>query len=306
MNKLTLVLTFFLILPGNIYGQEDPDLLFERGYNYLTSDRLQAIKLLTRCIEADPGYVKAYYHRGIAFFKDGDYDKALEDFNKAQELAPELGILWMYKGFSYRNMGDLDKALASFSNYISKNPTDTTAYSYILRGKMKYELGDFQGAVKDYEMAIQLKPFEEKYQYYRFIALYDDAQYVNALQAVNRLTEINPGFYGYYYYKGNIFQQLEQYDSAIYMYNIAIFKNSRNSDSYFQRAKAYFQIGNPERALEDFNAAIQRDSSDPSYYAERGNCKFVLNDNEGACVDWRQANNMGYYEDFSAFQMRCQ
>ena len=159
MKKLTLIFTFLLVTLS-LYGQNDADLLFERGYNYLTSDRSQAISLLTQCLEADPSYVQAYYHRGIAYFKNGKYDEALTDFNKAQELSPDLSILWMYKGFAYRNLGDVDLALMSFSNYISKNPTDTTAYSYILRGKMKYELGDFQGAVKDYEMAIQLKPFE--------------------------------------------------------------------------------------------------------------------------------------------------
>lgn len=305
MKKLTLIFTFLLVTIA-LYGQNDPDLLFERGYNYLTTDRSRAISLLSQCIEADSMYVQAYYHRGIAYFKNGNYDKALTDFNKAQVLSPDLSILWMYKGFAYRNLGDVDLALVSFSNYISKNPTDTTAYSYILRGKMKYELGDFQGAVKDYEMAIQLKPFEEKYQYYRFVALYEDEQYVEALEAANRLVELNPGFFGYYFYKGNIFQQLEQYDSAIYMYNIAILKNSRNSDSYFQRALAYFQIGEAERALEDFDEAIRLDTSDAAYFAERGNCKFALNDPDGACLDWQQANNMGYYEDFSAFQLRCQ
>ena len=66
----------------SLYGQNDADLLFERGYNYLTTDRSQAIRLLSQCIKTDPSYTQAYYHRGIAYFKDGEYEKALSNFEK--------------------------------------------------------------------------------------------------------------------------------------------------------------------------------------------------------------------------------
>ncbi len=297
------ILLFFITSP--LLSQQSADQLFERGYNYLTADRDKAIELLSACIEKDPYYQQAFYHRGIAYFKNEDYEKALADFNKAQELNPDLSILWMYKGFTYRNMGQIDEAISSFSNYISKNPTDTSAYSYILRGKMKYELGDFQGAVADYDLAIRLRPFEEKYQYYRFTALYADGRYKDALEAVQRLTEINPDFYGYYFYKGNVFQELQQYDSAVYMYNIAILKNSRNADSYYYRGIAYRNLNRRDLAIEDLSKAISIDPGDPSFYAERGNIYYESNDMEAACTDWRKANQMGYYEDFSAFEERC-
>ncbi|MCA6073272.1 tetratricopeptide repeat protein [Fulvivirga sedimenti] len=304
--KQILALLFLLLTVFIANAQQSADQLFERGYNYLTADRSKAIELLSECIKEDPAYEKAYYHRGIAYFKNGEYEKALADFNKAQELSPKLSILWMYKGFTYRNMGKLDEAVNSFSNYISKNPTDTSAYSYILRGRMKYELGDFQGAVKDYDLAIRLRPFEEKYQYYRFIALYDNGQYKEALEAVRRLTVLNQDFYGYYYYKGNVFQKLGRYDSAVFMYNIAILKNSRNADSYFGRGKAYLELYRPDRAEEDLSKAIELDPKEPSYYAERGNIRYSENDLEGACADWNTANSMGYYKDYSTFRERCE
>jgi len=303
--KKILFASLLCFITSSLLSQQSADQLFERGYNYLTADRSKAIELLSAWSEEDPYYTKAFYHRGIAFFKNGDYEKALADFNKAQDLSPELSVLWMYKGFTYRNMGQLDEAVNCFSNYISRNPTDTSAYSYILRGKMKYELGDFQGAVADYDLAIRLRPFEEKYQYYRFTALYADGQFSEALEAVRRLTELDPGFYGYYFYKGNVFQELDQYDSAVYMYNIAILKNSRNADSFYYRGIAYRELDRGELAIEDLTRAIALDASEPSYYAERGNIHYERNNLEAACSDWQQANEMGYYEDFSAFRERC-
>ena len=303
--KRTLFSLYLILSVSMVLAQQSAEDLFDRGYNYLTADRARAIDLLSQAINKDPGMEKAYYHRGIAYFKNGEFEKSLDDFNTAQELSPGLSILWMYKGFAYRNLGKLDEAVSCFSNYISKNPTDTTAYSYILRGRMKYELGDFQGAVKDYDLAIRLRPFEEKYQYYRFIALYDDGQYDEALEAVRRLTVLNQDFYGYYFYKGNVFRKLDQYDSAVFMYNIAILKNSRNADSYFYRGMAYDKLGRADRAIEDISRAIELDAGEPSYYAERGNILYRQNDLEPACADWEKANSMDYYEDFSVFRDRC-
>lgn len=286
--------------------QDNAKQLFNKGYHYISVDREAAIDYLTKCIALDSIYTDAFFHRGICFFKEGKYELALADFDRAYALNPDLAIIWMYRGFTYRNMGETDKALNSFSNYIILNPQDTTAYSYILRGKMKYELGDFSGAVEDYDMALKLKPFEEKYQYYRFVALYDNELYKKALKAVNRLTELNPEFYGYYFYKGNVYSKLEQLDSAIFMYNVSIIKNYHNADGYFYRAQAYQQKGELAKALEDYNTAITLNPDDGSYYSKRGNCKLEKSDKTGACEDWQEAGSLGYYEDFDKIKKVCQ
>lgn len=290
----------------SLQAQDNTEKLFNKGYHYISVDRIKAIDYLTQCIALDSIYTEAFFHRGICFFKEGDYQKALADFDQAFHLDPDLSIIWMYKGFAYRNMGETDLALNSFSNYISMNPQDTSAYSYILRGKMKYELGDFSGAVEDYDMALKLKPFEEKYQYYRFVALYDNEMYRKALKAVTRLTELNPDFYGYYFYKGNVFSKLNLPDSAIFMYNISIIKNYQNADGYFYRAQAYQQKGEFNKALEDYNTAIDLNPDEGSYFSMRGNCKLEANDKEGACEDWHEAGSLGYYEDFDKIKKVCQ
>ena len=296
-------LSFFLVKTVN--GQESAEKLFFRAYYYINTDKEKALDLLTQAITQDSTYKDAFFHRGIMFFKMANYGQAIEDFDQAYTLDPGLDIIWMYKGFAYRNQGRLDDALACFSNYIIENPTDTSAYSYIIRGKMKYELGDFEGAVEDYDMAVKLKPFEEKYYYYRFMALYEAKEYKKALQSVSKLIQSAPGFYGYYFYKGNIYQDLGYYDSAIYMYNVAIIKNYQNADSYFYRAECYKATGEFKKALEDYNTAIMLKDSDGYYFSARGNCKYEMGDKEGACEDWGDAGTLGYYEDYDKVKRFC-
>lgn len=287
------------------YGQESAEKLFYRGYYYINTDPDKAMDLLSQAIERDSTYKDAFFHRGIMLFKMADYKRAVHDFDKAYAIDPSLDIVWMYKGFAYRNQGLLDEALTCFSNYIIENPTDTSAYSYIIRGKMQYELGDFDGAVEDYDMALKLKPLEEKYYYYRFIALYEAKQYHKALESVSELIKITPGFYGYYFYKGNVYQDLGHYDSAIYMYNVAIIKNYQNADSYFYRAESYKAKREFKKALEDYNTAIVLKDSDGYFFSARGNCKYEMGDKEGACEDWDNAGNLGYYEDYDKIKRFC-
>ncbi len=308
-NKVLQKVNFlFLILfiYSNAIGQETAEELYNRGYRYLTVDKEKAISLLGKCIELDSTYTDAYFHRGITYFKLDQFDSALFDFKKAYDLNPDLSVLWMYKGFAYRNKGEINEALASFSNYISLYPQDTTAYSYILRGKMKYELGDFDGAISDYDMATKLKPFEEKYNYYKFIAFKEAKQYRSAIKCVSNLIKVNPDFYGYYFYKGQVYQEMEFYDSAIFMYNVAIIKNYQNPDSYFYRAQSYEKLSKLEKALEDYNTAIALNKNDGSFFSKRGNCRHLMGNKDGACADWTEAGELGYYEDFDKVKRVCE
>lgn len=308
-NQVALLFIVLLLTVFQKYSyaqQEDINKVFNRAYHYLSVDKNKAIDLLSQCIERDSTFADAYFHRGVTYFKQSKYDSALADFKQVHEIRPDQSIIWMYKGFAHRNKGDNDLALACFSNYISQNPKDTSAYSYILRGKVKYELGDFEGAVNDYNTALNLKPFEEKFQYYRFVALFEADEYKKAISAVNKLIAINSDFYGYYFYKGNVYSELQQYDSAIYMYNIAVIKNYQNADSYYHRAKAYEQLNEYDKALEDYNTAIVLKSTDGTFYSHRGNCKYKMGQKEAACKDWNKAGALGYYEDFDKMKKVCE
>ncbi|MDX1627103.1 MAG: tetratricopeptide repeat protein [Fulvivirga sp.] len=308
-NPCTLL--FIALLTLNFFNasaqqNESADKIFNRAYHYISVDREKALSLLNKAIALDSAHADAYFHRGVIYFKKEVYEKALADFSQVLALQPERSLMYMYKGFSHRNNGDLNAAMNAFSHYITLHPRDTSAYSYLLRGKMKYELGDFEGAAADYGTALDLEPFEEKYQYYRFLALFEAKQYSKALEAVDRLIEINGDFYGYYFYKGNVYLAMQKYQSAIHMYNIAIIKNYQNADSYFQRATAYEALEKYNEAIEDYNTAILLKPDDGTFYSGRGNCKYDMGLKKAACEDWNEAGALGYYEDFDKMKDVCE
>ena len=303
LKKISLILLVLICYKN--YGQyASSKLSLHKGFYLLTVDRAQSMQHLNDAISQDSTYAEAYYYRGLLNYKSGEYTEAIKDFNSAYQYDSGLSLTYIYKGFALRNMGLLDSAVDNFSTYITLNPNDTSAYSYILRGKVRSAAGDHTGAINDYDLAIALKPIEEKYYYYRYLSNYKKGKYDQALREIDRTIEINPEFYGYHFYRGNTLFQLKKYAAAIESYNKSIEVNSYNSDAFYQRGKVQVELRDHSEAIESYNMAIMI-SDDGAYYSHRGNSKYVLGDKLGACEDWEQANNHGYYEDYEKMKKLC-
>ena len=106
--------------------------------------------------EASNGNVNAmfYYQREQAEMQCRMYQQALNDINKAVELAPDDENLWAEKGAVHMRVNQLDEAIPAFEKAISLNAEYAAAYRmlgycYSLK-KMKKE------AKVNYEKAKQL------------------------------------------------------------------------------------------------------------------------------------------------------
>jgi tetratricopeptide (TPR) repeat protein len=65
--------------------------LFDLGKEAFDSgdDVDEVIKVLSEAISLNPYFVEAYIQRAEAFFEAGNFEKAIEDYEKAKELNPE-------------------------------------------------------------------------------------------------------------------------------------------------------------------------------------------------------------------------
>lgn len=303
----SLILTALLLTVCNsVSAQPSSKLSFHKGFHLLTIDKDQAIEYLTESINLDSSNAEAYYYRGIINYKKGNFINSIEDFENARLLDSALTITHIYKGFAYRGLGEIDKAISEFSTYLTKNPEDTSAYSYILRGKLKQRLGDNMGAEQDYDLAVALKPIEEKYYFYRFNSKFEREDYKGALKEISEVIKLNPDFYGYHFYRGNTFFNLENYEEAIDNYNTSIDLYNYNADAYYQRGEVYQALKNHHEAIESYSMAIMMNPNDGAFYSRRGNSKYSNGDKSGACLDWELAESKGYYEDYDKMKKLCE
>lgn len=93
------------LISGPALATRDPGLISQIGFLYLNMDEYQmAMGFFDTSLRYDPELANAYQGKGQLYFSLGDYDVALENFNKAAALCKPgyQGINWIY-----RNIGTI-------------------------------------------------------------------------------------------------------------------------------------------------------------------------------------------------------
>jgi tetratricopeptide (TPR) repeat protein len=132
----------------------------------------------TRIVEdADEGKTMrgvAYVARGLAWQKKGDLDRALADYTEAIKVNPKDALAYNNRGMLWRERGDSDRAIADFTAAIAIDPLPRSDEAYSRRGNAivakpdvnvyenralaLLERSDFDGAIADFDRAINLDP----------------------------------------------------------------------------------------------------------------------------------------------------
>jgi hypothetical protein len=105
---------------------------------------------------------EAYAHhiRGITYGKLGQYQLAIEEFDKALHLKPYYVKAYYNRGLAYAKLGQHQRAVEDYSQAIKIMPDYAKAYHE--RGNSYFELSQYHLAIEDYREAIRIKPDDEE------------------------------------------------------------------------------------------------------------------------------------------------
>ena len=126
----------FLSLPNRAGAQEFAD-RYRAYQEHVTAGRAAlhqsnftiAIDHLTQAIEMSPFESSHYFDRGLAWYKTGHYENAMEDFNKVIILDPRRSAAYVYRGLCQMNRGEYHGALSDYTTALSRNPEDATVHN---------------------------------------------------------------------------------------------------------------------------------------------------------------------------------
>ena len=74
-----------------------------------------AIQDYNRVIDLDPCNTHAFHNRGISYDKLTLYDKAIQDFTRVLELDPDNANAYFNRGSAFDSLGDFDRAIADYT-----------------------------------------------------------------------------------------------------------------------------------------------------------------------------------------------
>jgi tetratricopeptide (TPR) repeat protein len=80
------------------------------------------------------------------------WDKCIQDYTQAIELAPDVHTNWWHRGLAYLELGQWDKVVANYTKLLEKYPNDSNALYFRAVGYVK--LNQSERAVADLRQAI--------------------------------------------------------------------------------------------------------------------------------------------------------
>ena len=132
----------------------------ESGMAHFDNGEYQrAIEDFNSAIAQDPDYSSAYNNRGNAYYKLTNYQRAIEDYDRAIAIDPGKAKAYLGRANSYHDLTEFHKAIEDYSRAIRYAPDSTvSAASYNDRGVAYYALRQYENALADFEQVIALDP----------------------------------------------------------------------------------------------------------------------------------------------------
>jgi len=96
-----------------------------------------------------------YNHRGMAFFAQSKYEKALKDFDKAVQFDPQNTNGFNNRGMAHRVLHNYAEALDNFESSLELNTYQHETYH--MRALTYFDINDFTNALENSRKALELK-----------------------------------------------------------------------------------------------------------------------------------------------------
>lgn len=251
----------FVTLYGRIYEDQANRLRQEKKYD-------QAIELCDKAIHYGERF-SYYEERARCRLSANQYDKALEDANRAIALRPILDKPYLLRASIYRDMGDVNKAIEQvrFLNTYFLGDPDTedwiswTANRFVNRGHAAAKT-DLSQAADEYGTALQFKPDLAEALYWRGLT-YSKLQKSDLARAdLERALELNPSHFESCRLLDYLLAGEKKWDEIIRHWTTYLAAVPDSADAYFERAGTYKHKGDMKSAMADVERACRLGKED--------------------------------------------
>jgi serine/threonine protein kinase/regulator of sirC expression with transglutaminase-like and TPR domain len=198
---------------------------------------------------------------------------------------------YVNRGLEKHNQKDYQGAIADYNQALNINPNYSLAFYN--RGVARDDTGDKQGAIADYNQAIQInknwgaRNLADAY-YNRGILRKNLGNKQEALADFNQAIIANSKFANAYIIRGNTRRELGDIQTAIQDYNQAVNLDSDNALAYYNRGVTYSQLENNQAAIDNYNQSIKISPKYVNAYYNRGLTYYRIGNNQAAIYDYDQ------------------
>ena len=265
-----------------------------KGLTYLPVKEYQkAIDNINKAIALDEQAAdeRLYFGRATALYQLKKHKEALPDFLKAAALNPKNAQAWYYAGLVEFENEAWDRAIAHFTQAIESDYLMIDAYND--RGSAKRMKDDLEGAERDYSKAVLSKPGSKIYLNNRGSVRTLLKKYDKAIEDFSTIIALDSKDFMAYNNRGNAYFENEQYEEAEKDFSKSISINPKYAYAWNNRSAVRFKLKKYAEAETDAAKAISLNKDYGYAYLNRGIAREMLRKFKGACEDWEQAGKLG-------------
>lgn len=210
----------------------------------------------TQEISKDSLNSELYFERGFLYQQHYEYEKAISDFIKSENLGYTQDILHFRKAETYLFNKNPHKALESINFIFNENTFDVKIYK--LRAQIFHTLKEHYKAIESYEYVLEymvdIRP-SDIIEYSKIILAQNPANYDDALVVIESgLEKLGEKTLTLNLKKLEYLKALNNHEKIIEQYNFFIVNSKRKENWYFKKAIYLNSIGKDA----DSNIALQQ------------------------------------------------
>jgi len=277
-------------------------LILGRGYVYLRQKKHSFLPGLKYAYTAVIGMMLLVFAHG-AYARTAVWKDTLTLFTDVIDKYPETGIAYNNRGNVRRDQNDMQGAMEDYDRAIELNYDD----AYTNRGILRNRMNDYKGAVEDFNRALQGKSNREKAYYNRGIAKLNLGDFGGAAEDFGKAIEINPQYSNAYNNRGFVrYEKLSDFTGAIRDFDAAIALSPAEPDIYYNRGNAKMLSGSYESAIMDYDRALEIKPDYREAYFNRGVALLKSKRAAPACRDWNKALKLGAAQAADLIRAYCE
>ncbi|GHV79336.1 hypothetical protein AGMMS49944_11270 [Spirochaetia bacterium] len=191
-KKMVLGLFLCSIIGLILASCEKPEVTFNKGVSlYNNGDWEKAVSNFNKVIEKEPAYKQAYLYRGMAYRQLKQNMKAVDDLTQAIKEDEAEFLAFCERGFCYYDLEEYEEAAADLQYYVNK--ADTAGVdAYRILGKAYFFLEQSRNAINAFTKALNIAPDDFESYANRGLSYYNVSDYNAALRDLTKALEIEP------------------------------------------------------------------------------------------------------------------
>jgi len=207
------------------------------------------------------------FREGVELFDAQDFEKAVDTLGNAITNGYESSELYWYLGSARRELGDLEGAIGEFQQAVEFDPDNISAWYNL--GESYYNTGNpsyKDEAHQALDIVLEAEPDWPSAHW--LIGMIRFEMFNNpdeAIQDLSRAIELDPNYAFFYHMRAYIYQAVEAWDLCVADENEAISLGTDDPHTFYRRGECYSALGDIDLARADFEEYLGRTEGYPDF-----------------------------------------